>query len=434
MPDRIRFLIILTFALLAACALAPDTPAPESALPEPTRSTPALVSTAELSRAPTQTARPFSAAPASTATSRLPEGTALARETPPALATLEFPNTNFSLHNVSYDDIISGGPPRDGIRPLDDPAYVDVAAADTWLSPLEPVILVELGGQARAYPIQILIYHELANTEIAGQPILVSFCPLCNTAIVFSRQLDDQALTFSTTGRLRFSNLIMYDRQSESWWQQATGQAIAGQNTGAQLDFLPASIIAWQDFRSAFPTGLVLSRATGSNRQYGLNPYLGYDDINDTPFLYEGPPVSGRLPPLARVLTVDLNNQAVAYPFTVLAQQSVINDYVGGQSIVVFWQAGAVSPLDTLTIETGRAVGAAAAYSRQVDEAILTFRWRNGVIKDEQTGSEWLLTGLAIRGPLAGTQLRSVLAINHFWFSWAAFRPETQIYSPASNQ
>lgn len=124
-------------------------------------------------------------------------------------------------------------------------------------------MLVEIGGDARTYPIQILIWHEIANDTVGGVPVAVTFCPLCNTAIVFDWRVDTQVLDFGTTGRLRWSNLIMYDRQTESWWQQATGAGIAGEFAGAQLTFLPAAIIAWESFVASHPDGQVLSRETG---------------------------------------------------------------------------------------------------------------------------------------------------------------------------
>src|SRR6266511_3565983 len=225
-------------------------------------------------------------------------------EPPPARAESEF-KTDFSKHSIPYSEILSGGPPKDGIPALKDPQFVSVTDADAWLKPLEPVILVQVGEDAKAYPIQILIWHEIANDTVGGEPLVVTFCPLCNTAIAFKRTVNGQVLDFGTTGRLRYSNLIMYDRQTETWWQQATGEAIAGELTGANLRFRPAAIIAWSDFKHAHPDGAVLSRDTGFQRNYGQNPYTGYDDVNNTPFLYHGPQTPGKLSPVARVLTVD---------------------------------------------------------------------------------------------------------------------------------
>lgn len=372
---------------------------------------------------PQPTSAPTVAATPATAATRLPA------EPPPAGAAQEF-KTDFSRHTVPYSEILSGGPPKDGIPAIDDPRFVTVAAAAEWLNPIEPVILLEVNGEARAYPLQILMWHEIVNDTVGGVPLAVTFCPLCNTAIVFDRRIDGRVLDFGTTGRLRYSNLIMYDRQTESWWQQAGGDAIAGELTGQQLKFVPASIIAWADFKANLPDGHVLSRETGFDRSYGQNPYLGYDDVNQPPFLYRGPPTPDRLPPVARVLTIDLNGAAVAYPYEVLQEKRVINDSVGGEDVVVLWREGTASALDQSTVAGGRDVGAANAYSRQLDGRTLSLANSGAQITDRETGSTWDVLGRAIAGPLAGQALTPVVAINHFWFSWAAFKPETRIYQP----
>ena len=355
--------------------------------------------------------------------------TVLPDDPPPARAESEF-KTDFSKHSIPYSEILSGGPPKDGIPALDAPKFVSVSEADAWLKPLEPVILVQVGEEAKAYPIQILIWHEIVNDTVDGEPLLVTFCPLCNTAIAFKRTVNNMVFDFGTTGRLRYSNLIMYDRQTETWWQQATGEAIAGELTGRQLEFYPAAIISWLDFKTSFPQGKILSRETGYARDYGRNPYIGYDDVNNPPFLYDGPPTPNQLPPVARVLTIDLNGEAVAYPYETLEQVGVVNDTVGGESVVVIWQAGIASPLDGTTTSNGRDVGATAAFSRMVNGQLLSFTFSEGKIVDDQTNSEWNILGQAIAGELKGSHLTPVVAINHFWFSWAAFKPETRIYQP----
>ena len=355
--------------------------------------------------------------------------TLLSEESPPRGAASEF-STDFSKHTVPYDEILSGGPPKDGIPAIDKPVFVNVNEANRWLKPIEPVILVEVGEEARAYPLQILIWHEIVNDILGDLPLAVTFCPLCNTAIAFKRTFDGQVLDFGTTGRLRYSNLIMYDRQTESWWQQANGEAIAGQYAGSQLEFYPASIISWEQFMNAHPDGSVLSRETGFNRSYGQNPYTGYDDVNNPPFLYDGPQTPGMLPPVARVLTVDLNGEAVAYPYDALEDVQIVNDVVGGQPIAVFWAEGTASALDTGSIALGRDVGSAAAYSRILGELELTFEVVNGQISDRVTGSRWNVLGQAVAGELTGNKLTPIVAINHFWFSWAAFKPETRVFEP----
>jgi hypothetical protein len=354
--------------------------------------------------------------------------TLLPDEPPPAGADSEF-RTDFSKHSVPYGEILSGGPPKDGIPAIDDPEFVNVEKADEWLDDREPVVFVQAGEEARAYPIQILIWHEIVNDTVGGEPLLVSFCPLCNTAIAFKRTFDEQVLDFGTTGRLRYSNLIMYDRQTETWWQQATGDAIAGEFTGEQLEFYPAAMISWEDFKSSHPDGKVLSRQTGHSRNYGDNPYFGYDDIDQSPFLFSGA-TPDQLPPMARVLTVDLSNESVAYPYEALRERKVLNDTAGGEAIVVFWAEGTASALDTRAIPEGRDVGAAVAYSRLLDGQTLTFKVAGEKILDEQTGSEWNILGQALAGELQGKRLTSIVSINHFWFSWAAFKPETRVYQP----
>jgi hypothetical protein len=364
----------------------------------------------------------------STASAAAPSGDLLPPETPPPGAEREF-STDFSRHTVSYSEVFSGGPPKDGIPAIDAPKFVSIAEANDWLGAQEPVVLVQAGDDARAYPLQILTWHEIVNDIVGGQPLTVTFCPLCNTAIAFERTLDGRVLDFGTTGRLRFSNLIMYDRQTESWWQQAGGDAIAGELAGRQLAFYPATIIAWDEFKSAHPDGMVLSRATGFNRNYGSNPYVGYDDINGSPFLFRGA-TPGALPPMARVLTVDLGDEAVAYPYDVLERAAVVNDVIASRPVAVFWQPGVASALDSGSIAAGRDVGSAAAYAAELNGQRLTFRNQNGRIVDNETDSTWNLLGQAVDGELAGQQLTPVVGVNHFWFSWAAFKPETRIYQP----
>jgi len=354
--------------------------------------------------------------------------TPLPPEPPPPGAEREF-RTDFSRHTVPYAEILSGGPPKDGIPALDRPHFVEVTAADEWLHDQEPVILIQVGEDARAYPLQILMWHEIVNDTVGDLPLAVTYCPLCNTGIAFIRQVDDQVLDFGTTGRLRFSNLIMYDRQTESWWQQANGEAIAGAFAGRRLRLYPATIVAWADFKTAYPQGRVLSRETGYRRDYGRNPYVGYDAIRTTPFLYQGPEIPATLPAMARVFTLDREGEAVAYPYEVLARQGVVNDTVGGLAVVIFWREGTASALDDFTVATGRDVGAVTAFAAELDGRRLTF-YRDGPgIRDKETGSTWDGLGRAVAGPLAGRQLTPVVGINHFWFSWAAFRPDTRIYT-----
>ena len=339
-------------------------------------------------------------------------------------------STDFGKHTVSYSEFLSGGPPKDGIPAIDNPTYVSVEDASAWLGKREPVILLELGGKARAYPIQILMWHEIVNDTLGDIPVSVTFCPLCNTGIAFERTFDGQVLDFGTTGRLRYSNLVMYDRQTETWWQQATGEGIVGEYAGRQLTFVPASMVAWADFAAAHPDGTVLSRDTGYMRDYGRNPYAGYDDAYGSPFAYRGPQTPDALLPMARVVTVDLNDEAVAYPYDVLKDVRVVNDTVGGVPVAVFWAPGTASALDSFSIAQGNDVGAVTTFSRELNGQTLTFVLDGDRIVDEGTGTEWDVLGRAIGGARAGEQLSPVISVNHFWFSWIAFKPETRVYMP----
>ncbi|CAN5488500.1 DUF3179 domain-containing protein [soil metagenome] len=342
--------------------------------------------------------------------------------------------TDFSRASVDLGEFMGGGPPKDGIPPVDDPRFESIADAGEWLEPTAPVISLEVGGVARAYPMAILIWHEIVNDTLGGVPVVVTFCPLCNTALVFERTLDGTVHDFGTTGNLRFSDLVMYDRQTESWWQQATGAAIVGTLTGSKLTFLPAQIVALADFAAAYPAGDVLSRDTGVERAYGRNPYPGYDDADERPFLFAGE-IDGRLAPKERVVTISRDGRTIAVPYPALEAAGVAEIEVGGDpgAVVVFWAPGTASALDAAAIADGRDAGATGVFVPVADHQRLTFRrdgGRDAPITDVETGSAWSITGRAASGPLAGTQLEPVVHGNHFWFAWAAFEPDTELWSP----
>ena len=342
-------------------------------------------------------------------------------------SSLEWPNTDFATATVDMDEIMSGGPPKDGIPAIDNPQFVTQRDADEWLDEREPVIVVAVDGKARAYPIQILMFHEIVNDEVNGKPLSVTFCPLCNASIVFERNLNGTLLDFGTTGRLRKSDLIMYDRQSESWWQQFTGTAIVGKHAGVVLDRYPANIVAYRDYKSAYPAGDVLSRETGHRRPYGRNPYRGYDSISDQPFLFSDP-VDPRLPPMEYVLNISIGDVHRLYPFSGFHDTPLINDEINAEPVVVLSRDGTYSALDGESIAGSRLIPSASAFSRKLDEQILNFSLVNGRIVDDQTGSSWGLLGFATDGPLTGRSLNSVPSGIHFAFAWLAFNPDSQIY------
>ncbi|MDX1420757.1 MAG: DUF3179 domain-containing protein [Rubricoccaceae bacterium] len=346
-------------------------------------------------------------------------------------------STNTALRTIDLGELRQGGPPKDGIPALNDPRFVTQDEAAGWLAPLEPVVLLRVGEAARIYPLQILTWHEIANDRVAGVPVAVTFCPLCYSAIAFDRRLETpegpRILDFGVSGMLRHSDLVMYDRQTETLWQQFTGEALVGDLVGETLQMLPAQIVSFRQAREAEPQAPVLSRETGHDRDYGRNPYAGYDDVNGRAFLYDGAP-DGRLPPLARVVAVKLEDAARAYPTDVTRARRVIHDAVGGQPVVVFHAEGAVTALGEAVIAEAREVGSTGVFDPRVDGEALRFRYEpapaeaGGRFVDEQTGSAWTVTGEAVEGPLAGTQLRPLPHGDYFAFAWFAFRPETTVY------
>ena len=338
----------------------------------------------------------------------------------------EWPRTDFSRRTVELAEIESGGPPKDGIPAIDRPRFVGARVARAWLKAKEPVIVLRLGSEARAYPIQILMFHEIVNDVVAGVPAAVTFCPLCNASMVFDRRVAGRVLDFGTTGRLRFSDLVMYDRQTESWWQQFTGKGIVGHYAGTGLTRLPSEIIAFEDFSAAHPAGLVLSRETGHARPYGRNPYAGYDRIDQSPFLFSST-LDRRLPPMERVLSVSVAGRHRIYPLMLLEKHPVANRELAGVPYVVFAKDGMASPLDTARIEEGRSIPAATAFSRSLGERTLEFELRGGKYVDTATGSEWNLLGEAVAGPLKGKRLPQLESGVHFAFAWLAFNPESEI-------
>jgi hypothetical protein len=335
--------------------------------------------------------------------------------------------TDFAKHSVPLSEFQSGGPPRDGIPPVDEPKPTSQADADEWLSAREPVLVVEIGAAVRAYPVQILVWHEVVNDTLGGRPIAVTYCPLCNSSLVFDRRVGDRTLSFGTTGNLRNSDLVMWDRQTESWWQQLTGEAVVGRLTGTRLEALPSQTLSWADFEARYPNGDVLSRDTGAERDYGSNPYEGYDDPRSAPFLYEGQ-TDSTLPAKERVAAVFAGRDVIVAPFSRLADRPALNTEVGGVPAVVLFKKGVVSALDAPSIEDSRDVGTAAAFDRRLGDRTLEFEpGGNGRFRDRQTGSVWDITGRALSGRLEGHRLHPLRHDEQFWFALAAFVPNARI-------
>jgi hypothetical protein len=266
----------------------------------------------------------------------------------PEFWTFEWPNTDFETTTVeNWVEIMSGGPPKDGIPAIDDPTFVAVAAKPN-LTAREPVIALEIEGEVpRAYPIRYLTWHEIVNDEVGGTPVAVTFCPLCNSGITFDRRIAQGTLSFGVSGKLRNSDMIMYDRETESWWQQAIGEAIVGDLTGTELVSLPSWMESWEAFSTRNPDGLVMEQPA-FNRNYGANPYVRYDSSN-RPFLYSGEMPPHDIPALARVVRVGDR----AWPLTRLAEEGTLSE----AGVNFTWTQGQASALDSSDIGAGKEVG-----------------------------------------------------------------------------
>lgn len=325
---------------------------------------------------------------------------------------------------VDPERIVSGGPPPDGIPPIDEPTFQRGAAVD-WLEGGEGVLSLTVGDHSRAYPIRVLIWHEIVNDTIGGVPVAVTYCPLCNSALAFDRRLGERLFTFGTSGKVYLSDLVMYDRQTESLWSQIEGRAIAGRLAGKQLERLPIQTVTWNQWRKSYPRGYVLARPQGSGRDYGKNPYEGYDQPDSDPFLFDGD-VDDRLPPKERVVAL-LDGAPLAVPLSVVAKSGVVDLRDDGRDVVIFGAPGLRSALDAAEVSAGREIPATGVFDPRADGKHLTFEpaRRGGLFVDDQTGSSWNILGEAVGGPLRGKRLTQVRHVDTFWFAWAAFKPST---------
>ncbi len=258
----------------------------------------------------------------------------------------EWPDTDFSRTNIDFNEITSGGPPKDGIPAIDNPIFKPASEIDN-ISKKEPVISLNINGDARAYPIRVLMHHEIVNDMVGGIPVSITYCPLCNASLTFERKLKGKVLDFGTTGKLRKSDMIMYDRQTESWWQQFTGTGIVGKYMGEKLKLVPSRIESFALFKERHLQGKVLVPNNPKARAYGNNPYVNYDS-SMRPFLYRGK-YNGPVPPLSRVVAIGND----AWPLSLLAEKKRIEH----NDLVISWQEGQHSALDSSAINRGRDIG-----------------------------------------------------------------------------
>jgi hypothetical protein len=335
--------------------------------------------------------------------------------------------------SIDLDRLLAGGPPPDGIPPIDDPVFESIADAAEWLEDESPVMVVDVNDDVRAYPLAILTWHEIVNDVVGGVPLVVTYCPLCNSALVFERTVDtpdgEVELDFGTSGRLYQSNLVMYDRQSRNLWTQFEGEGIIGERfLGTELTRVPAWLFGFRELRELHPDAQVLSRDTGHRRDYGRNPYVAYDQEGRAPFLFDGE-LDQRFSAMARLVGLADGDDAVAVLLDQLAEERTVEVTVGEQDLVVLWAPGQSSALDAAAIDQGRDVGQTAAFAAELGGEPVRLRPgdADGRFVDERSGSTFDLRGRALDGPLEGEQLEAVTHDDTFWFVWVAFKPDTEV-------
>lgn len=311
---------------------------------------------------------------------------------------------------VPLEKIVSGGPPKDGIPSIDNPKFVSIENAD-FMEDGDILIGLQYNGVTKSYPLKILVWHEIVNDNIGGIPVAVTYCPLCFTSMVFERIIDGKEVEFGTSGKLYNSNLVMYDRLSDSLWSQAMGKGIVGKYSGYDLKRIPFDLTYWKEWRGLYPDALVLSTDTGSARPYGVDPYGNY--YTEPGILFPVEHRDDRLGPKEIVFGLaDNNNNHKAYRLDDVVKQKVVNDSIGEKGVLL------VSLYPFMV----------RAYERTLDGNLLKFELQDNKLIDTQTGSEWNFEGGAISGPLEGKQLTRLALDPSFWFSWVAFHQDTELY------
>jgi len=326
--------------------------------------------------------------------------------------------------------------PKGSFPSLDNPIFVGKSEGLNMFFAREPVIAIEINGAAKAYSLNILTMHEISNDVLSDVPILVTYCPLCNSGLVFSRNLvhngETHTLEFEASGMLSKSNMVMLDRKTETLWQQLMGNAIVGTFNKAQLEILPSLFISVEEFFERYPDGKILSKKTGfteSEKRYGHNPYTKYDSKTEPlKRFFDSDKVDKRLPVMERIVDIENNGDYKIYSFTSAAKKGIINDTFKTSKVVLFYKSDAVSILDTNDITTSKNVGSVTVFNAIVDDLHLTFKKKKEMFIDKQTNSKWDITGLCYEGKLKGKQLEIMPHSNHFAFAWLAFNPNSEIY------
>jgi len=354
------------------------------------------------------------------------------------IACLSLAATGAAQCLIPENLIISGGPGKDGIPALTNPEVVSASAGDSFLVPDDLVLGVVVNGEARAYPHGILWWHEITNDVLGGRPIVVSFCPLTGSGLVYDPVINEQLHNFGVSGLLFDNNLILFDRTTDSLWSQMGGQSICGSLRGARPSLLPVVQSTWAAWKTMHPDTTVVSFNTGFSRDYTRYPYGDYDLVDNTTLLFPQSTVDPRLPMKETVLGITHEGVARAYSMSrmsTVAPRLVINDNVNGLAVLVTFDAGSslAVPFERRLQQAATSEGASSGEGELlefeiIDEGMFPFK-----LRDRQTGSIWNLRGVAVEGPLAGARLRQIPTFSAFWFAWSAFNLDSQIHDPAAS-
>lgn len=327
--------------------------------------------------------------------------------------------------------------PRGSFDVLVYPQFIDKSEGLKSFYPQEPVMILEMNGSAKAYPLNLLSILEIANDTIAGIPILATFCPLCNSAIVFDRRVNfngkNHMLDFEVSGMLRKSDMVMADKQTETWWQQLEGKGIVGELSGAELKVIPSLVLSVEEFFNKYPNGKILSKDNGSEedqKYYGKNFYTNYDDPNGKPYkkFFESDELNKKLSPMERIVEIRSQGEFKVYPYSIVKKYNVLNDKFNSKNVVLFYKSGVVSVLDKKEISESKDVGTVTVFNSKLDGIVYSFTGKDGYYVDDKTNSIWDVTGTCIKGRLQGKRLSIEPYGNHFAFAWLAFHPESIIY------
>jgi len=330
--------------------------------------------------------------------------------------------------NIRVEEIQWGGVRVDGIPALDNPSVISPEEA-FYLFPNEPVFGIAINGEARAYPLRIMDWHEMANDIVGGVPFSLAYCTLCGAGIAFDgRAPDGETYTFGSSGFLYRSNKLMYDRQTRTLWNQLTGQPVLGPlvNQEISLDLLPIVLTSWEAWLEQHPETLVLDIKTGFDREYALGAAYGdYFSSPDTMF-----PVWTRnslLPDKARIFALRIDGVPKAYPLELLADEMVVNDVLAKTSLVLLASRGIVE-VEGQSLRTGAVAYQAGAEVRAYERGDFVFASRSGEesLLDAE-GNLWQVTEDYLLGP---NEARLPRLPGHlaYWFGWFSFFPSTSVY------